>query len=239
MRSGERGTVYLGPLDYPQELYKIGELTDAMRANQYISTIDSWYDSMVNYTWKDSGEDIRGKALNDTFFRQSLSTFLFSPIGSKYQTYFHFDGELTIAQPTPLVLACKFDYMHRSLLGSLEQITAMDQTKQLVKDAAFSDFAAPISFKYSSWETDKIIFHELIRNLSLAMVAVLIMTLILLANLTASLFVLVCVALTLLDVMALMSWWGLTVDIITCINLVLCIGLCVDYSAHIALHFLQ
>lgn len=36
-----------------------------------------------------------------------------------------------------------------------------------------------------------------------------------------------------------MTWWDLTIDIITCINLVLCIGLCVDYSAHVALHFMQ
>uniref|UniRef100_A0A0P4W568 SSD domain-containing protein n=2 Tax=Scylla olivacea TaxID=85551 RepID=A0A0P4W568_SCYOL len=41
------------------------------------------------------------------------------------------------------------------------------------------------------------------------------------------------------DVMALMTWWGLTIDTVSCINLVLCIGLCVDYSVHIALHFLS
>ena len=39
--------------------------------------------------------------------------------------------------------------------------------------------------------------------------------------------------------MALMNWWGLTIDTVSCINLVLCVGLCVDYSAHIGLHFLQ
>ena len=41
------------------------------------------------------------------------------------------------------------------------------------------------------------------------------------------------------DVMALMTWWGLTIDTVSCIMLVLCIGLCVDYSAHVALHFMQ
>ncbi|XP_066939871.1 patched domain-containing protein 3-like isoform X1 [Macrobrachium rosenbergii] len=237
--AGERGTVYLGALDYPREVYKVGQLTEAMLEDEYISHVDSWYDAMANYTMSDLGEDIRNKPLNDTFFSQILSAFLFSPVGSKYQSYFHFDGNLTIARPTPPVLACKFDYRHRSLDGPGEQIPAMDQVKQIVKDMGFSDFAAPIAFQYSSWETDKVIFGELIRNLSLAMVAVLIMTLILLANIVASIYVLICVAMTLLDVMALMTWWGLTVDIITCINLVLCIGLCVDYSAHIALHFLQ
>lgn len=39
--------------------------------------------------------------------------------------------------------------------------------------------------------------------------------------------------------MALMTWWDLTVDTVSCINLVLSIGLCVDYSVHIALHFMQ
>ncbi|XP_068236548.1 patched domain-containing protein 3-like [Palaemon carinicauda] len=237
--AGERGTVYLGALDYPQEVYKVGQLTEEMLGNEYISHVDSWYDAMANYTMRDLGEDIRNKPLNDTFFSHILSTFLFSPMGSKYQSYFHFDGNLTIARPTPPVLACKFDYGHRNLDGPAEQIPAMDQVKQIVKDAGFSDFAAPIAFEYSSWETDKVIFGELIRNLCLAMAAVLIMTLILLANVMASIYVLLSVALTLLDVMALMTWWGLTVDIITCINLVLCIGLCVDYSAHIALHFLQ
>ncbi|KAK7075015.1 Patched domain-containing protein 3 [Halocaridina rubra] len=100
-------------------------------------------------------------------------------------------------------------------------------------------YAAPIAMAYSDWETDKIISTELTRNLILALVAVFIMTLILLANVIASLYVLICVLLTLVDVMALMTWWGLTIDTVSCINLVLSIGLCVDYSVHIALHFLQ
>lgn len=31
-----------------------------------------------------------------------------------------------------------------------------------------------------------------------------------------------------------MHFWGLTIDVISCINLVIAVGLCVDYSAHIA-----
>ncbi|XP_045592729.1 patched domain-containing protein 3 isoform X2 [Procambarus clarkii] len=238
-QAGERGAVYLGALNYSQEFQKIGQLTAAMKENEYISAVDSWYDLMVGYTKDDTGEDIGGKALNDTFFRQVLSAFLFSPAGSRFQTYFHFQGNLTVAQPTPPVTACKFDYSHRMLEGRDEQITAMDQIKQLVNDAGFSDFAAPLAMMYSSWETNKVIMVELVRNLSLAIVAVFLMTLVLIANLITSCYVLLSVTITLVNVMALMTWWDLTIDIITCINLVLCIGLCVDYSAHIALHFMQ
>ncbi|MPC17656.1 Niemann-Pick C1 protein [Portunus trituberculatus] len=98
-QAGERGTIYFGELNYPQELYKIGALGEALERSEGVASVNSWYDLMADYTLKDMGEGV--------------------------------------------------------------------------------------------------------------------------------------------NVMALMTWWGLTIDIITCINLVLSIGLCVDYSAHIALHFMQ
>lgn len=35
-----------------------------------------------------------------------------------------------------------------------------------------------------------------------------------------------------------MHWWGLTVDVVSCIDLVLAVGLCVDYAAHIGHAFM-
>lgn len=63
-----------------------------------------------------------------------------------------------------------------------------------------TDVAAATAFQYCSWETNKVIMEELLRNLCLAMIAVFIMTLILLANLLASFFVLISVTLTLVGV---------------------------------------
>lgn len=48
--------------------------------------------------------DIGGKVMNETFFREILSAFLFSPSGSRFQTFFHFNGNLTIGKPTPQLL---------------------------------------------------------------------------------------------------------------------------------------
>jgi Niemann-Pick C1 protein len=36
-----------------------------------------------------------------------------------------------------------------------------------------------------------------------------------------------------------MYFWGLTIDIVSCVGLVLAVGLCVDYAAHIGLAFLS
>ena len=75
--------------------------------------------------------------------------------------------------------------------------------------------------------------QELYQNMALAVMVVFLMTFALLASMVQSVLVMTCVVMTLVDVGALMHWWGLTIDTVSCIDLVLAIGLCVDYSAHV------
>jgi Niemann-Pick C1 protein len=90
---------------------------------------------------------------------------------------------------------------------------------------------------YSAWETDKVIATELARNLALAMVCVFLITLIFLVNLKLCFLVLLTVILTLVDILGIIYFWGLTIDTVVCMGVVLVVGLCVDYSAHIAHSF--
>ena len=87
---------------------------------------------------------------------------------------------------------------------------------------------------YAAWETDKIIGFELWRNVGLAIMCVFIITLILLANLKICMMMLGIVVITLTDIVGFLNFWNITIDIISCINIVIAIGLCVDYSVHIA-----
>ncbi|CAL4069038.1 unnamed protein product, partial [Meganyctiphanes norvegica] len=236
--AGEMGTVYFGNLSYAEELPKLGRLTDNLNANPYVLGVDSWYDHLHAYTYQDTGIDIKGKELKEDFFNNIMGKFLFSEIGSRFKVFFHFAEPLICGEPISKILSSSIEYQHKRLDESADQQRAMDDIKQLVRDEEFSAFAAPLAMMYSSYETDRIIGVELYRNLGLAMLAVLIMTMLLIANVITSFYVLICVTLTVVNVMALMAWWGLTIDIVSCINIVLCIGLCVDYSAHIGLHFM-
>jgi multidrug efflux pump subunit AcrB len=69
--------------------------------------------------------------------------------------------------------------------------------------------------------------------MALAMGCVLITTLLLITNLSTCIMVLSCVVLTIVDVLGGMYFWGLTIDTVSMIDMVLAIGLCVDYAAHI------
>jgi predicted RND superfamily exporter protein len=46
------------------------------------------------------------------------------------------------------------------------------------------------------------------------------------------------VVLSIVDVAGYMHFWGLTIDTISCVNLIIAMGLCVDYSVHIAHWFI-
>ena len=124
------------------------------------------------------------------------------------------------------------------LLQEPEQhIPASGAVSQLLETAA-----APYTFShskiYAAWETDEIIGFELWRNIALAMAAVFVVTMLLLANLQICLYVMCIVTITLTDIVGFLHFWDITIDIISCVNIVLAIGLCVDYSVHIGLAFM-
>ena len=91
---------------------------------------------------------------------------------------------------------------------------------------------------YAAWETDEIIGFELWRNIGLAIAAISVITLLLLANVRICVYVICIVVITLTDIVGFLHFWGITIDIISCVNIVLAIGLCVDYSVHIGLAFM-
>ena len=91
---------------------------------------------------------------------------------------------------------------------------------------------------YAAWETDEIIGYELWRNIGLALAAIFTVVIILLANIRISLMVFLTVVLTLVDIVGFLHFWGITIDILSAVNIVLAIGLCVDYAVHIAHAFL-
>lgn len=79
----------------------------------------------------------------------------------------------------------------------------------------------------------QVISNELIRNLGLTMAAVVVVTLILISDLVTVFWVFTCIAFTLIDLLGLMYYWGLTVEIASSIIVILAAGLAIDYAAHI------
>jgi len=131
----------------------------------------------------------------------------------------------------------------------MDMVTNMVETSEIsVSDkllmledsqANLTDAVFPVAMRYSNWETDKIIGHELYQNLLTSLIAIFLTVLVFLGSLRASCIVIFCVATTIVQVAGFMHFWDLTIDVISCNTLVISIGLCVDFSAHIAHGFLS
>merc|ERR1711953_1468820 len=113
--------------------------------------------------------------------------------------------------------------------GPESHIPARQAVTETIK-AVDSPYFFSHSKVYSAWETDEIIGHELLRNLLLSLLSVVIITLLLLGNVFVCIIVLVMVIVTLVDIVGFLHFWGITIDILSAVNIVLAIGLCVDYA---------
>lgn len=70
-------------------------------------------------------------------------------------------------------------------------------------------------------------------NVTLALVAVFVVLLLFTGNFKVTFFVLLCVGLVDLFLFGLLTFWEVTLNSVTIINVVIALGLAVDYSAHI------
>ena len=242
---GERVTVYLTQLDWPQELGKIEKLVTSLENSpSIIKSVDSWYPSFKEFSNSNLGADIPNTSLDNTTFDTFLTQYLFNAdpqlSGLRYQASFKFkDGaEICCGEKSPDILLSSLTFTHVKFSGRGEHIPALHKVKDLIADCHFSGNVFPFNQEYSNWETDEVITKELFRNLGIAMACVFLTTLLLLADFFGSVIVLFTVAITLVNLCGFMHTWGITIDVVSAVNVIIAIGLCVDYSVHICHAFL-
>jgi len=234
--SGESGVIYFSNVSLPEELPALRNLQSSLKEAPHVSKVNAWFsvlDVFINEHPK-----YQGKQMTSELFYDALGLFMHSSSGAIFRTHFLFDQEISCEDPAPHFSVFKIEFQYARQDERLEQQAAMLEVREIVASSNISGYHAAWAHVYSQWETDATLTGELWRNLSVVITVVALMTLLLLAAARAAFLVIVCVLATLLDVAALMHTWGLTVDTITCIALVLAIGLCVDYAAHVAHAFL-
>lgn len=230
--SEEPASVYFSNISLVEELPQIQRLTERLLDSKYVAKVDSWVDKFIAY-WDDA------LTADPAVFPDRLTQFLFSASGAPYRDRnFRFNTTLSCLEDAPPVSATSIDFSYKLQSSSQERVEAMEGVRDIVHSANMSGEVRVWARAYATWETNKVIKRELFRNLGVATAVVAMTTLVLLASVSASCMVVLCVVFTLVDMAALIHWWGLTIDIVSCIDLVLAVGLCVDYATHVAHTFL-
>ena len=143
---------------------------------------------------------------------------MFSRTGGRYQGNFRFDGNLTCGKNAPKILVAVIDFSFAKFTGPDQWIPAMDNAKHIAAESGIHGFVIVWSRIFASWVTDKVIADEVTRNIILALICVMASTSVLIAEPQTCFWILLCVLLTLLNVCGFMFYWGLTIDIVSCIG---------------------
>ncbi|KAI8424164.1 hypothetical protein MSG28_002754 [Choristoneura fumiferana] len=239
---GHTGMIFLGEMDYQQELTNLHDLTRRLEKEWYIDDVETWIDAFHGYVKSNFGHNVYNTtAVSNDKFQTLLSRFLFSPIGGKYQMNFKFSQPFTCGHPAANITASHLAFKFAKLTGPEEHIPAMNHLKSLVRNVTISSgdgYRSVWSKAFANWVTDEVIALEVERNVELTLLCVMVCTMVLITNLQMCFWIFMCVLLTLVNVLGFMQRWGMTVDIVCCIGLELAIGLCVDYAAHVGHTFL-
>ncbi|XP_078353441.1 NPC intracellular cholesterol transporter 1-like isoform X2 [Oculina patagonica] len=233
--------IYTGKFDYFKEQDKLHKLHDiAVSDEEYIvsSSVNSWYEEFIDWAIDEKPEQYikQRKITNETWFYLWLSEFL-QTSGMSYQRNIRIENG-TGHHPFQIT-ATRMNLRHKSINSTRKEVKAMEKLRDRVGSVFPNDSQAfPFSPFYLSFETNKVISKELFRNMGLALLTVMLVTPVALTNLRTCFLVFTCVGLTLVNIMGTMHFWGLTIDIVTTMFLVLAVGLSVDYASHIGHMFM-
>jgi len=243
--AGEPGFIMIKKINIAEEFGQMEKLVSILSSPEQkwnLDKVSPWNGAFRSYinNIKNSEKSFEELMKDEAYFRDKFTQFLFSPRGAIFQANFWFaEGEkLKCGEPAPDVMLQALPYSHKRFGRSAEWIPAMREIQRIVRDTPFSNDSFALSIAYINWETDAIVGIELIRNIGIALACIFVTTLVTLGSWRGSMLVMMCVLLTCTDVAGFMHWWGLTIDITSMNVLIISVGLCVDFCAHIVHGFL-
>ncbi|XP_020845999.1 patched domain-containing protein 3 [Phascolarctos cinereus] len=197
-----------------------------LESNQFVSETfsDSWLRTYENYL-----KGIHQNINNRTIFVRDLSQFL--------KLIPEYKGDVQVNETAKEILSS------RSFIQSINVSTAVKEKmmlNQLRSTAAQCDIPLTVyhpSFIY--YDQYSVIIDNTIQNVVVAAAAVLIISLLFIPNPLCSLWVTFAISSVIVGVAGFMSYWDVNLDSISMINLIICIGFSVDFSAHISYAFVS
>ena len=217
-----------GTLDLPQDDSVLLAATAAFKNNQYIidASVRSWIDD-----FKSANPNV-----NSGNYISSLKTWLSSGVGAQYQSDVVFDNDTA---PTA-ILASRVHGNHPKTDKSRVSVRGMDSVRSDISAVSGNDgqiFA--YGAQWLNYEQYKSISAEAFRNISITLAACFVIIGILVVEWKTVVSVSLSLCLTFTNIVGYMHFWGLTIDSVTVIMLVIALGLAVDYSAHIGRAYLE
>ena len=233
-------SIYTGSLKTEDDFGIIDNLTTTLTSwieeDYILVSMDSWWEHFkqhIDEYWNINDWRTVFHTNDTKGFQFYLSDFLHSPGGAKYLPRIKFNDTLTCNKPAPYITASYIPVSYIRVNDRKEQ----HYNRRILEDLITSLHTKGELFSYGNyyfiWDIDDNVGFELWRNLELSMLCVIIITFIVLNNLSACLLVNLSVIISVINVVGFANFWDITIDIMSLFTIVLVVGICVDYPVHI------
>uniref|UniRef100_UPI00398F5DDB patched domain-containing protein 3-like n=1 Tax=Pristiophorus japonicus TaxID=55135 RepID=UPI00398F5DDB len=199
---------------------------DRLENNSYVDRklSESWLRAHVDLS-KNMFIDIKDK---NTFIENLSKLFKFVP---------SFQQDIELSEDNTSIRASRFFIQIVNASDSFDQKNMLIELRNLAKDCRIPLLVYHPAFIY--FDQFLVIVTNTIQNIIVATIAMLVISLLLIPNPICSLWVTFAIASVLVGVAGFMAFWGVNLDSISMINLVICIGFSVDFTAHISYAFVS
>ena len=208
--------------------------------------VQSLFETATGFWWQDFKNHIAEykahkdwrEALDVGLLQKYLSDFLYHKDGSIYRNNFKFSTDIICNREAPSITSARLGTLKfRHLKGPTKHLPAQRALNKILTSAHLSNTTFAYSVIYPAWEIEEIMLDEMHRNISMALLSVLVIVFVIMFDIRICFLVLSCVMLTLIDVAGITYILGMTLDPFYLMDLIIGIGLSVDYAVHIAHSF--
>lgn len=178
--------------------------------------------------WKKTDANALSKSDAATFYT-SLNTYL-QGAGAQYKNFIKWNDD---TDPTKGIYATKIFGSYEAAKNANENIDSMLSVRK-VQDKYPQLDAMAFTTPYVFWEGLRVVYEETVRNVIVTVIVVYFVCMIFLGDIWAATLTTLSVCFVDICLFGFLHWIGLHMNTVTCINLLLALGLTVDYSAHLA-----
>ncbi|GAQ78788.1 putative Patched family protein [Klebsormidium nitens] len=227
------------PLDYFAHQHELAAITANLEASPYVATVppvDSWYAAFV--AWLPTSRHVDslapgGLPPTSAAFHAWLGEVLDTDGAYYARSVVFFDGNRTSIKAT------RIDAYFQDAPDSQYEVNAMNAARAIARHSAPTLDAIAYTDAFLFWQGYDSIAWQTLRDVIIAGSVVFGITIVLLADLVAATAVGLMVLCIDVELVGALHWLGLSFNAVTAINLLLAIGIAVDYSAFIAYAFID
>lgn len=224
--------LYTKSFDYYADRDTLNQISDKALSAEFLDgDVRSWYaDYKLSAHFDIDGSDEFYTGL-DTFFKNDGKRFATDVIWTNKD------------DPTEGLVSSRMfvNFAAYVLDNSRTEVKGMSSIRKMIASITpeeVGDEAFAYANQFTFWETYAVIEEELARNLGLSMMAICVIVTALIVHPITSAVVFLMVGLTIVNLVGCMYFWGIGINSVSVINLVVALGLAVDYSVHVGHNFM-